>query len=270
MGDTKGLVPDVPETQYHADPALSQSQAKVLLDCPARYRWQLDNPREDTQAFDIGHAAHAKVLGVGAEIEALDFDSWRTKAANEAATAARAAGRTPLLRKDADAVDRMAEAVLAHPTARAILEREGDSELSAWWQDAADDGRTVNCRARFDRITTTLSEQPALVDLKTTARSAAPGTFAKAVVDYGYDLQAAWYTHGFEVITGQPASFTFVVVEKDAPHLVAVHTLDDYFLERGERLRREAINIYAACAAADEWPGWGDEIHLLTPPRWAS
>lgn len=265
-----GLVPGVPETTYHADPALSQSQAKVLLDCPARYRWQLDNPREDTAYFDIGHQAHAKVLGIGAPLLVVDLADKRSKAWKEAETAAREAGATPLLRKDADAVDRMAEAVLAHPTARAILEREGDSELSAWWQDVADDGYAVNCRARFDRVTTTLSEQPALVDLKTTARSAAPGTFAKAVVDYGYDLQAAWYTHGFEVITGQPASFTLIAVEKDAPHLVAVHTLDDYFLERGERLRREAINTYAACAAADEWPAHGTEIHVLTPPRWAS
>ena len=32
-----GIYPDVPEADYHADEALSQSGAKLLLDCPARY-----------------------------------------------------------------------------------------------------------------------------------------------------------------------------------------------------------------------------------------
>jgi hypothetical protein len=276
MSDLTGLYAGFPEAEYHAHPALSQSQAKVLLDCPARYRWQLDNPREDTTAFDVGTAAHSKVLGVGSEVvvipdEHLSVDGKAsTKAAKEFIAAARADGRTPILRVQADAVDAMAEAVLAHRTARAILEREGDSELSAWWVDGADNGAEVQCRARFDRITTTLSDLPALVDLKTTGRSAAPDAFTKAVVDYGYDLQATWYAHGFEAITGQPATFTFIVVEKDAPHLVAVHTLDEVFQERGERLRRNAIDTYAACVAADTWPAHGDEIHILTPPRWAA
>jgi hypothetical protein len=164
----------------------------------------------------------------------------------------------------------MAEAVLTHPFARAILETEGDAEQSAWWVDEADDGTEVQCRARFDYVTTTNAGMPAVVDLKTTGKSAAPTAFARSAVDFGYDLQAAWYSHGFEVITGQSPAFLFIVVEKDAPHLVAVHALDEFFLERGERLRRNAINTYAACRAADEWPAHGDDLHILTPPRWAS
>ncbi|MDP9181224.1 MAG: PD-(D/E)XK nuclease-like domain-containing protein, partial [Actinomycetota bacterium] len=149
MAERKGLVSDFDEADYHADPALSQSAAKVLMACPARYRWQLDHPRADTAAFDVGHAAHAKVLGVGADIEVIEADSWRTKATTEAASNARAEGKVPLLRKDSDAVDLMAEAVMAHPMARLILEREGDAEQSAWWTDHADDGTPVECRARF-------------------------------------------------------------------------------------------------------------------------
>ena len=64
----------VPEREYHADPAFSQSQAKVLLDSPAKYRWQRDNPPAPRDHFDFGHAVHAKVLGIG-----LDF--WRIDAA---------------------------------------------------------------------------------------------------------------------------------------------------------------------------------------------
>jgi len=264
MSDRKGLVPDFPEPEYHADPALSQSSAKVLLDCPARYKWQLDHPRKDTAAFDVGHAAHAKVLGVGAN------GSVSTTAAKAFIAEARAAGQVPLKSDVAASVDAMAEAVLTHPMARLILEREGDAEQSAWWTDHADDGTPVACRARFDKVTTTVAGLPALVDLKTTGKSAAASPFARSVVDFGYDLQDDWYSTGFELITGQRPSFVFIVVEKEAPHLVGVHTLDVTFKERGARLRRDALNLYAACVAADSWPAHGDDINVLTPPRWAS
>ena len=39
-----GIHADVEEIAYHADPAFSQSQAKVLLESPARYRWRLTHP----------------------------------------------------------------------------------------------------------------------------------------------------------------------------------------------------------------------------------
>ncbi|MDP9182908.1 MAG: PD-(D/E)XK nuclease-like domain-containing protein, partial [Actinomycetota bacterium] len=119
-------------------------------------------------------------------------------------------------------------------------------------------------------VTTTVAGLPAIVDLKTTGKSAAATPFAKSVVDFGYDLQDDWYSTGFELITGQRPSFVFIVVEKEAPHFVAVHTLDEFFKERGARLRRDALNLYAACHAADEWPAYGDDINVLTPPRWAS
>src|SRR5699024_8191637 len=92
----EGIYDGVPERKYHADPALSQSQAKTLLKAPALYRWELDNPRTDENvAFDIGTAAHAKVLGIGAEAVAIDVATRRGKAWTEPAEAARA-GRAPI------------------------------------------------------------------------------------------------------------------------------------------------------------------------------
>ena len=57
-----GIHDGVPEADYFASPALSQSQAKTLLDCPARYRWERENPQPHRDAFDIGHAAHSLSL----------------------------------------------------------------------------------------------------------------------------------------------------------------------------------------------------------------
>src|SRR5690606_22465308 len=76
---TDGLRPGIDETEYHADPALSQSGAKLLLESPARYRWQRDAGEQRRDVFDFGHAAHGKVLGEGRELVIIDADDWRSK-----------------------------------------------------------------------------------------------------------------------------------------------------------------------------------------------
>ena len=62
------VITDMPETIYHARPELSASIAKRLIEPggPARWKWEHDHGRAETKAFDLGHAAHKLVLGVGA------------------------------------------------------------------------------------------------------------------------------------------------------------------------------------------------------------
>lgn len=261
-----GITDGVPEDEYFADPALSQSQAKTLLDCPARYRWERENPQPHRDAFDIGHAAHSKVLGVGAEVVAIDVDSRRGKAWTEPADAARAEGKVPLLRKDADAVDAMAEAVLAHPMARAILESQGKAEQTLTWTDLTTE---VDLRGRVDWLTTMADGTPFLADLKT-SRSAEPKDFGKSAANFGYYLQSAWYTTGFEAITGQPARFGFIVVEKEPPHFVTAGDLDGTAHDIGERQMRDAIDIYRRCTETGIWPAYSDDFITYPTPRWAS
>lgn len=259
-----GIHADVPESQYHADPALSQSQLKVLLDCPARFAWERTQPPRTSDAFDLGSAVHAMVLGVGASFVALDFDSWRTKAAQAERDAVREEGKVPLLVADAQRVATMTEAVLAHPGARPLFEAEGGVELSMWWQR---DG--VDLRGRVDKATEWGDGTPLLVDLKTSA-SAAPHRFAKSVYDFGYTVQDAVYRDGWERVTGARPDFLFVVVEKEPPHFVAVYRLDATAQSAGERDYLHALSLYRQCVEADAWPAYGDDITELPSPRWAA
>lgn len=265
-----GIHTGVPEDDYHADRALSQSGMKLLLESPAKFDWRRDHPEPPKTEFDVGSATHTLLLGVGDSVAVVDAKDWRTNAAKAAKAEAYAAGQIPLLRHQYDATMAMAEAVLRHDTARAWLEAEGDSEVSAWWTDeASPNGYPVECRSRMDRLTTDADGQPTIVDLKSTGKSADPSSFAKSVIDYGYDIQDDHYSTGFEILTGQRPRFIFVVVEKDPPHLPAVHTLDATFKARGRRRRQQALDLWAACTLADQWPGHGDDIHVLTPPAWA-
>lgn len=263
-----GLYPDVLESQYHTDSAVSQSGLKTLLECPARYKWQLDNPPPPKDVYDFGHAVHAKVLGTGLDVVEVEADTWQTKAAREAKVQAHAAGKVPLLTKDVTKVHAMAEVVLAHPAARAVLEAEGQSEVSAWWTDPE---TGVPCRGRFDRLTQMSDGTPTIVDLKTSP-SAAPAKFAKSVYDFGYGAQQDMYVGGHEVITGHRPEYVIVVVEKDAPHVTEVYTLDSIAVERGHWAIRDALALYVHCAETDTWPGYtgSADITILPSPRWAS
>ena len=257
-----GLVHDLDELEYHALPGLSSSGAKALLRSPAHYQWQRRN-RVEKDAYDFGHVVHGIVLGTGLEVVVVDADDWRTKAAQEAKKAAHSAGKVPLLRKDAERAQRAADAVTTHPVAGPLF-RGGSAEVSAFWADAP---TGVECRGRFDYLRTT--GRPIIVDLKTT-QNADPARFGRAALDFGYDLQAAFYADGYEHITGETPAFLHVLVETEPPHAVSVVQLDDDALYVGRLKARRAIEVYRDCTEADSWPAFDPTvIHPVSLPRWA-
>lgn len=273
-----GLHPDVPEVEYHADPALSQSGAKLLLppSTPKHYEWARKHPKTTT-AFDHGHAAHKKVLGVGAEIvvptdkDGVAYVEWRSADAKAQVAEAKAKGKIPLHPADAEVVTDMATALRTHPIAGPLLtDGAGTAEVSAWWTDP-DTG--VRLRARFDWLTRLGDDRWMPVDYKGTAKSAGAWSFSKTAYDYGYDVQDTWYRWAVEATTGQPAKDTpmvFVVQEKNPPYLVAVHQLNADYRDLGEDRARRAVGVFCECVETGTWPGYpADEITELEPPRWA-
>ena len=259
-----GIRLGVPEVEYHQHPAFSQSQAKVLLDSPAKYHYRLTHPEPPRDVFDFGHAVHAKVLGVGLDFLTIEADDWRSKAARDARDAARADGMVPMLAKDLARADVMAEAVLAHTGARAILETEGDVEASMFWTDA-DTG--VHCRGRIDKLAATAAGL-VNVDLKTTADASMRG-FAKSAANFGYHLQAAAYEDGLRRLTGEDCPTVLIAVEKEPPHLVALYEFPADEIARGLDKWRDALDALVKYRAGDYWPGYPDSIQPLYLPSWA-
>lgn len=251
---------------YHNHHALSSTQARQILESPARYKWALTQPARTSDAFDIGHAVHAKVLGVGATIVAFEFNDWRTKAAQEARDDARAAGSTPLLAKDARTVDAMAEAVLAHPEARALFEQPGHAEASVFAHCNETD---IDLRARFDYLPDFDLPEPIAVDLKTTGTKATAREFGKSIANYGYHVQQGHYLDALALAIGtRDIAMRFVVVEKNAPHFVAVHQLDDLYSHIGIDAARDARRTLRECLNTDTWPTRLEDIQYIDAPTW--
>ena len=255
---------DMPEADYHARPELSSTGVRRLLDSPARFRYWADHKQPAKAAFDLGSAAHAKILGVGAGVVVYPPEHL-TPSGNPSTKAVtveweqeqRASGLIPIGRADAERVDRMAEAVLADVKARDVLERIAGREVTV----IADvDG--VASRARFD-----LYDGTDAADLKTT-RDASPKGFNRSVGSYGYHVQERWYTDVHTAATGNPlGSFTFIVVESAAPHLVGVYDLDWMWDDIAQKRTKQARDVYRACVSSGVWPSYG--AATLTPPTWA-
>ena len=265
-----GVYPDLPEADYHAQQhALSASGARRLLppSCPALFDYWRREGQGPKAAFDLGHAAHRVVLGVGLDVHVIDAEDWRGKAARQERDEAYAAGEVPLLIADWQRVHAMAEALIAHPYAGVLLDPEhGRPEQSLFWTD---EGTGVMRRARLDWLPDPHSGRAILVDYKT-AKSAEPDRFGRALWDYGYVQQAPWYLDGAIALdlVGPDAAFVFVVQEHDPPYLVTVCEPDERAMRVGRLRNRQAIETYAECTAVGEWPGYTSDVVAISLPPW--
>jgi hypothetical protein len=254
-----GVHLDIPEDTYHALPGLASTGIKRMLEAPAVYRWHADNPEPPKKAYDLGHAVHGRVLGVGLD-EAIIPGPWTTTAAKAAVKEAREAGLIPLKPEDAEQADLMAHAVAVHPDAGPLF-RGGQPEVSLIWDDPE---TGVRCRGRLDYFHPVPN---VVVDLKTAA-SSDPSRYARTAVDLGSAEQREHYSDGVELLTGaRPDRFLHVLVGKTPPYLVSVVDLAAFAPVAGERVR-QAIDLYAKCLSTNTWPGFPEGIHHLTPPRY--
>lgn len=263
--------------EYHADiidddrPSLSASIAHTLITRSPLHAWTAhprlnpDFARTEEQKFDIGTVAHAILLEGTDIVYVCDFPDWRTNDAKEARDQARATGRVPLLAHQADDVAAMVEAAKAqlitidtHPP---IL-TEGKPEQTLVWEE---DG--VLCRSRVDWLR---DDFTAIHDLKTTARSAQPEAYARALFGVGGDVQAAMYLRGLAAVTGshQWADFSWVVIETAPPYGLSVIRPAPDVLELGNRKVEYAISLWRQCLETGEWPGYSPEVAWAHAPEY--
>lgn len=251
---------------YHTMPGLSSSSARKLLppSCPARFKWELDNPPPPRAAFDFGHAAHTFVLGEGEQIARLDYDSFRSKAAQTDRDDARSRGLVPLLAADYDKAVAMAKVLRSSPDAAALF-TNGQAEVVKHWTD---EQTGTPLRTKYDWLPEAGNGPMTVPDYKTAA-SAAPSKFTKSAFTYGYHIQAAWYVDTVKALgIADDVDFIFAVQEKDPPYLVSLIRLDDVALDIGRYEYRKAIDIYARCMETDTWPGYADAVVTVNTPAW--
>ena len=280
-----GVYSDIANADYHTpgltpSPALSSSGARALLTtCPARFYHDYVKPRPPVfkRCFDFGQAAHLMVLEPhlfrqsvsvvrGKTKEGKPSDGYTSQDAKDQRDYAYDNGLVPLLPDEYDAIVAMREALFADPVAKAAFDPAYVvTEQTRVWVDPE---TGVWAKARLDGSAITAAY---FSDYKTTI-SAKPDDVAKAIVNYGYHIQAAWYLESVAQ-TGGPAidRFAFVFQEKTAPFLCSVHWLEPEWIEEGRKAGAAARQKFSECMNSGRWPGYQSATggaHSVAMPGW--
>ncbi len=156
----------------------------------------------------------------------------------------------------------MSQAILSNAAARSWLARDGEVEQPMYWHDQASG---LDCRSKMDKL---LADIAVILDIKS-AFDVSPEGFANAMVNFDYDLQAAWYSDGFEHRYGVLPSFVFIVVENKPPYEVGLYDLKPVDLEQARTQNRFLLDAMAQCYATGQWEATHQRevVSLKLPPR---
>lgn len=264
---TNTLFLDMPEEQYFAFPAASNSTLGRMAKSAAHCRAYMDNPPEQTPAMAFGSLVHTMILEpheranrYAVKPEGIDRRTKAGKAAY-AEFETESAGKTIVTQFDMERAYKIMSSVKEHRTANLFLTGDGNAEASIFWTDE-DTG--YRCKSRIDFM----RDNRVLVDVKTT-QDASPAGFARAVSNYGYHRQAAMYSDGYEAVTGHRAEgFVFIAIETAPPYAVAVYELNPESIQVGREEYKRYLRDFARCMETEIWQGYSDDIEELSLPGW--
>jgi len=266
--------------QYHANPAISHSKLECYRRRPAlyykKYVARTLPPPEETGAFRLGSAVHCAVLEekefAARYILRPDCDR-RTKEGKIqfAEFSAQHAEKTLLDADEMAQVVAMREAVAAHPIASRLL-AEGMPEMT-WRKLQPNALGALQCRTdHFNPCGCDISEfHPYALDVKTVESldSDAFRNFERAAFSYGYHRQAGFYLPLINEILEYPVSrMYYVAVEKVEPYGVAVYTLSDDAIAKGQDENIADLVRLKRSLETNDWPNIEPTVHELRLPGW--
>ena len=210
---------------YLGKAALSSSSLKKLLQSPKAYEASLKDKQQETKALREGKLIHLLLLEPHKEetLNVIDVKSRTAKAYKDAA-----------LEFGSDNTFTAVEIATAKKVARAVKDCPEAWEMiygAATEVPVAGSIMGLPFRAKAD----ILHKGTRIVDLKTTADI---HKFKWNAYSFGYDAQAAIYTHLFGL-----EEFTFLVVDKSS-YDVGVFTTTPEFIKSGKEKVARAIEIY--------------------------
>ena len=240
--------------EYHASSTLGASNLKDILKNP--FAFARGFRMKQTQAMVIGSAVHCKVL------EPHLFDQeYALKDKKSLGDALGGFGKTKLSADEYETVKKCTETIKEHVNMffqNGVAEQAFFSEIN---------GIAVKCKPDYY-----IESIGLVVDLKVVA-DASPDGFAKAVAKFGYYLQEAHYRSVLKSCGKPVDKFLFVAIEKEAPYMIGLYTLNPTDVLLGEEHIAKAMDIYKRIDQYKK-PIYTDPtdstqlIQVLTMPTW--
>lgn len=236
----------VDEELYHAGPGVSKSGLwKLHQRTPFHFRY---GPHKESAAQRFGSATHTAVLEPGLFEKRFMLGPKVNKNTNEwkaAVAIAAELNKSVLDHKEWDGARRIRD--ILHRDRRVQMLTAGTPaiEQSGYWIDE----RTGElCRCRPDAYS---YEHHIIGDLKSTT-NAGVREFEKKAGEFGYHVQDAMYSDGWELAGGGPVeAFVFITVEAEEPHAYRIFELIPAAVAEGRKVMHKALETYHRCAVAE-------------------
>lgn len=270
------IIRDMPNAEYHSNPAISSSMLKTLNKSPRHcYAKHIDPQREATQptpAMQLGTCFHVMLLEPHRENEVLtvvpEGVDRRSKAGKEFFAELESSGKISVKHEDYARLKGMVESALGNNEIVKILTHPGAIFEGSIFYTDPDTG--AKCKIRPDLCILPCADFPngLIVDLKSAA-DASINEFQHSAYRLGYHIQAGWYAWVFMNAIGTDAlpEFRFIAVEKEAPFCVAWLDADcEEFVSIG---MTHALSLYekiTACMKDGSWPGYPESLQKLSLP----
>ncbi len=268
-----GVIQGVPDAIYHSwQHACSQSTLKkVWALTPADAYDDLLMPREQTPDQSFGEAVHigwlqpdqfeARVVcGLG-----IDRRSKANKAEHEAFDL-RHGGKIILKEPDFERAYQCVEALRSHELAMSILESDGAMvEAAMLWNDPV---TGLFCKGKLDIYGFWQKKWNVVADLKKTRVELSDNELERELGKWGYDVQAAYYLDALDTLfPGQERRFFFIFIN-DKTFRIRVMEASAQAIDNGRIKYRAALNKWAKCCEAGEFPGWPQKVTQLRLKPW--
>lgn len=248
----------MPAEEYFKADGISKSGLDLIDISPRHYRYA---KREETEALFMGTLLHRQLLEPETLENSVHIKPEGMSFATREGKAWRAAHDDKPIIEEGSLTNAInaAKAIHAHPIARRLL-KNAEPEKSLFGIDSH--GTLRKCRLDA------LCAGTLIPDVKTT-QDARPDAFSRAIWDYRYHVQAAYYIDLCNMVGIEKTAMAFIVVEPKPPYCVAVYFLDDEAVEIGRQQYQANIQTYRNCLATDTWPGYSDEAQPIGLPAWA-
>jgi hypothetical protein len=270
----QGIYKTMPVNQYRSDPSLGSSQIKALKDIQ-RFLHLENNPLKETSDMHRGTLIHSAVLEKDTKSVLLERHPYEKRAGWK--------------EEDHDLAIAVQQQANKHPLVKNIL-KIGVPEVSVfaelcgvpckgridWYQDLDDDRKAMTIRGGvpFQIDSSAIS----LYDLKTLGKGfAEQEAFMKYVANNGLHIQAAFYYDLVtEVIGHPPARFSWIAIERDKPHMMAVYDASDwldigrYEYQRNLQHYRDYLQLTDAEREQAMVSGYHQDERVLPVPGWVS
>ena len=252
------LYTDLSNDDYHADKnSVSSSLVKKMAQSYSHAKYAKDNPSVSTASMELGTVFHNLVLEPD-DIQFLIMPediNLRTKDGKAQKAEMELTGKLIIKQEVYDAAKLMTKSALSHPVASKLL-TDGIAEQSIFWTE---NGLQRRCRPDYYKDNN-------IIDLKS-AIDASPSGFAKAIANFGYDIQQAFYEDGVNTQM-DVQEFYFVVTENKPPYLTGVYQIKYEHIARARLKYQDLLAGWQSCLEFDYYPGYSNEIVMLDLPKW--